>query len=140
MCVKLPSLFTKAYNRMLLEQHCQILQGRADDNKQDNVFEYGTFSRASEWVQLQSDMTDVPNDLKNQEKATEKTQNFKQARPLSETESTAITKNILSRPSAREVFVQEYATPAYYLQKPPLEEASHIKTTQSSEERPQKVD
>jgi hypothetical protein len=22
MCVKLPSLFTKAYNRMLLEQHC----------------------------------------------------------------------------------------------------------------------
>lgn len=40
---------------MLLEQHCQILQGRADDNKQDNVFEYGTFSRASEWVQLQSE-------------------------------------------------------------------------------------
>lgn len=36
--------------------------------------------------------------------------------------------------------MQEYTTPVYYLQKPPLEEGSHLKTTQSSEENPAKVE
>ncbi len=101
MCVKLPALFTKAYNRMLAEQQLEILQGRLGNYSQDNVFEYGTFAKASEWMQLQSDKLDVPHDLKNEDRLSVKMQNLIQFQPIHDQESTAITKNIYSRPSAR---------------------------------------
>ena len=137
MCIKLPALFTKAYNRMLAEQQCEILLAKMGERREDTVYEYGTFARAPERTQPEGGRSEVLIDIKTEQvHATAKPPNFKQQRPAVETESTAISKQAHSRPSAREVDVEEYNTPVYYLQKPSLEEVSHLKTTQSSEENP----
>jgi hypothetical protein len=48
MCTKLPSLFTKAYNRLLAEQHYETLQASVCDRESEVVYQYGTFARVHE--------------------------------------------------------------------------------------------
>lgn len=49
MCSKLPSLFTKAYNRLLAEQYCETLQASVNDKDHaEVVYQYGTFARVHE--------------------------------------------------------------------------------------------